>query len=196
MIQQFSQQTLQCMQDASDHGRKESLAAGKRIAPAQSKKAMSLYTRARDNEPPSRKHAAGLAVFRAWQAGAQDAIDKSLECIRSCAIIFGAKSQAAKIDQRQREILRSHKMLVFGEESPTAAIVKLCRKLDRDDLQPLLKSLPVVLTQQEVNAFKRQAIAFDAKLESHQRALEHESPQYWKIQDIKAKLADLINELP
>lgn len=48
------------------------------------------------------------------------------------------------------------------------------------------------LTTNDTNKFRVQIDAMYVAYELHQETLEFQSPQYWKIQDIKCKLAELM----
>lgn len=50
-----------------------------------------------------------------------------------------------------------------------------------------------LMTISRFEQFRGQLDAMYSDLESHQSCLEHESPEYWKIQDYKAAIADLMN---
>lgn len=58
-----------------------------------------------------------------------------------------------------------------------------------------VENMPIRMTQQTIDDFRKLADEFYVKLERHQASIEFESPAYWWSQDAKAAVAEVLGVL-
>lgn len=132
-----------------------------------------------------------------WSKGKQNANDETLAFIRVQAEVLTPARALPHVLRRQAWLVwpGTGHLELDRSELPAKlqrAIVDTCRSQDGKAAKPAYEPL----TAKDVEQFKRQLDDMYYRYQQHQEtATEPESKAYWLAQDVKAAIADLMNQL-